>query len=136
MKLKKTTIEKVLQFVKFGIVGISNNVVMYVIYLLLITIGINYVVANCAGFALSIINAYYWNNRYVFRNVSDDRRIWWKGLIKTFVSYSFTGIILGNILLIIWVEIINISNIIAPLINLIITVPLNFIINKYWTFRK
>lgn len=51
-------------------------------------------------------------------------------LVKTYLSYGFIGIILNNILPWLWIGVFGISKYVAPLINLIISVPLNFIINK------
>ena len=42
---------------------------------------------------------------------------------------------MANILLVLFIEKYGISKYVAPLITLLITVPLNFIINKYWSFR-
>ena len=59
-----------------------------------------------------------------------------KALLKTYMAYGFTGIILNNILSFIWIDKVGISKFIAPLINLIVSVPLNFIINKLWAFKS
>ena len=56
--------------------------------------------------------------------------------MKTLVSYSFTGLILSNILLYLWIEKVGISGLIAPIINIIIVTPLNFVLNKLWTFKN
>ena len=127
--------EKIKQFIKFGIVGISNTLISYVVYVVLVGVHINYLLASIAGYIVSVLNSYYWNNKYVFKKQEDEQRTWWKTLIKTFVSYAGTGLILSNILLVIWVEWIKVPQIVAPLINLLITVPLNFIINKFWAFK-
>lgn len=127
--------DKIKQFVKFGIVGMSNTLISYVVYVVLVGLQINYVLASIAGFIVSVFNSYYWNNKYVFKKQEDEQRTWWKTLIKTFVSYAGTGLVLSNILLVIWVEWIKVPKIVAPLINLLITVPLNFIINKFWAFK-
>ena len=119
------------QFVKFGIVGVSNTLIFLLIYYILIYFRVNYIVANTAGFILSVLNAYYWNNKYVFKKCNEDNL---KPMIKTFVSYG-TTFILSTILLIVMVHYLNISNILAPILNLIITVPFNFILNKYWAFN-
>lgn len=55
-------------------------------------------------------------------------------LLKTYAAYALTGILLNNILSWLWIERFDISKYVAPLINLIISVPLNFVINKLWTF--
>ena len=122
------------QFVKFGFVGVLNNLISYVIYLILIKSGMHYTPANIIGFSVSVLNSYFWNNKYVF--TSEGKRVWWKSLLKTYISYATTGIILGNILLGLWIEVCGISKNIAPLINLVVTIPINFLINKFCAYRK
>lgn len=47
-----------------------------------------------------------------------------------------TGLVLNNILLIVWVDIFKLNEALGPLINLLITIPLNFLLNKYWAYRS
>ena len=122
------------QFVKFGVVGLTNNAISYVIYIALIMVGMHYTPASIIGFTVSVFNSYCWNSKYVFKE--DGGRIWWKTLIKTYISYAGTGIVLNNFLLFVWIDMLGISAMVAPLINLVITVPINFIMNKFWAYRK
>lgn len=124
----------VIQFVKFGLVGILNNFICYITYLLLLYFGVHYTLANIIGFSVSVFNSYYWNNKYVF--ISEGKRVWWKTFIKTYISYAGTGIVLNNVLLYIWIDICGISSFIAPLINLVFVIPINFIVNKMWAYKK
>ena len=134
LNLSSEQMNSLLQFIKFGIVGISNNVICYVTYLFFLWIGLNYLVAYFLGFTVSVFNSYYWNNKYVFEQ--DSQRAFWTTFIKTYISYSMTGIVLGNILLFLWVDIVGVPKEIAPLINLVITIPANFILNKLWAFKR
>ena len=63
------------------------------------------------------------------------QRSMWKALLKTYVSYSFTGLFLCTALLVLWVQVLHISEFVAPLINLVVSVPVNFLINKFWAFK-
>lgn len=121
------------QFIKFGIVGLSNTIISFAVYYILLYIGVNYIIANTMGFIISVLNAYYWNNKYVFKS-KGDKKSSMKKLIKTFASYGST-FILSTVLLVVMVDYLNISEIIAPVINLIITIPLNFLLNKFWAFK-
>jgi hypothetical protein len=84
--------------------------------------------------------------------------VWWKVLAKTYVAY-LGGFILSSVLLIFWIDIVQISKylgwledwsrswgyagldaylwgeIIAAGINLLITVPINFVVNKFWAYK-
>ena len=72
----------------------------------------------------------------VFRAKEGEKRDWLPALLKTYVSYAFTSLFLSEVLLALWVKVLGISAYIAPLINLLITVPLNFVLQKYWAFRE
>lgn len=135
IKILENNWDSFMQFVKFGIVGLSNTLISYVSYLFFIFLECHYLVASVLSFIISVTNSFYWNNKYVFKERLGERRSWWQTYIKTFMAYALTGLILNNILLVLWVDILCISEIIAPLINLIVTIPLNYVINKYWAFR-
>lgn len=134
-------IDSVIQFIKFGMVGVSNTLISYIINILVLMMLSNsiiewdYVIANIVSFVLSVLWSFYWNNRYVFKLENDTYRNVWKTLLKTYVAYGFTGIILSNILSFVWVTLLGISKFIAPLLNLVIGVPINFLINKKWAFK-
>ena len=124
------------QFFQFAVVGMINNVVFYVVYSILVILKLDYLIANTVAFIISILNSYYWNSKYVFPQKKYTKKDYFTSFIKTFMCYSITGLGVNNILLILWIEKLGINEIIAPIINLIITIPLNFILNKFWAFSS
>ena len=126
----------IFQFFKFGLVGLSNTIISYVSYAVLVFIGTNYLISNIFAFIISVLNSYHWNKKYVFKTNIDAKNSEIKTLLKVFVSYSFTGLVLNSLLLLIWVDQFKISEYIAPVINLVITIPINFLLNKIWAFRN
>lgn len=123
------------QFIKFGLVGVSNTVVLYVTYYVLIKFNVQYIIANTIAYFVSVINAYIWNAKLVFKqsnNAKEKEKA--KSAAKLFVSYTFT-LFLGTILLYVWVDILGISKVIGPIINFPITIPINFFLNKLWAFK-
>ena len=128
---------KLWQFVKFGIVGLSNTLISLAVYEVLVQgFGCYYLLANAIGLIISVINAYYWNNRCVFgdgqkKNLGEHVRMY----LRSLTAYG-GAFVLDSLLLVLWVEGIGLSEAIAPVLNLCITIPLNFLVNKYWTFRK
>ena len=131
---KKAWFRSLVQFIKFGIVGLSNTLISYVVYRVGVRFGMHYLLASVLGFVISVLNSFYWNNKYVFQQGDEERNLWLT-LVKTFMAYASTGLVLANILLYIWVDVLGISEYLGPIINLVITVPLNFVINKLWAFR-
>lgn len=133
----------IIQFIKFGIVGISNTLVSYLIYVAMLfffqSFGLranyDYLIAQVIGFVLSVLWSFYWSNKVVFTNDSGRERVLWKTLLKTFVAYSFTGLFLNSALLVLWVRMLGVSEYVAPVFSLLFSVPLNFLINKFWAYR-
>jgi putative flippase GtrA len=154
------------QFIKFGLVGVSNTVVSYVTYTIVYYVfrhqfgDATVHIANVAGFIISVLNAYIWQSRFVFKESEDgEHRVWWQVLLKTYASYAFSGLLLTELLLLLWIQVLNIGQYlgplsnwlgsfgiqmqpedlavsIAPFLNMVITIPINFCINKFWAYRQ
>lgn len=139
--MENERIKPFVQFVKFGLVGVSNTVIFYLLYVGIIFLlsGLawkyDYILANVTAFTVSVFWSFYWNDKYVFKKAENGIRNMWKALGKCFLSYGFTGFILENILSYIWIEKFGISKYAAPLLNLVFTVPTNFLLNKLWAFK-
>lgn len=153
-----------IQFLKFGLVGISNTLVSGVIYFLMNELWFpgKWFAASLVSWGISVLNAYLWQNIFVFKeDETKKHRVWWQTLFKTYMSYAFTGLFLNNILLWLWTDVIDIAQFCVNIIqffanihigflgnpetfssnmgwfiNMIISIPLNFIINKFWAYRQ
>lgn len=63
-----------LQFLRFGIVGLSNTAVSYILYVVFLFVFLRigmlltsrYLVAQGIAFVISVVWSFYWNNRIVF----------------------------------------------------------------------
>lgn len=124
-----------IQFIKFGLVGGLNTILSYLIYYILVNISINYIVSNFISWFVTVNISFVLNNVFTF---SGDNKPSWsiKKLFKVYFSYSFTGLFLSSLLLWFWVNVIRLDKLIAPIINLLITIPLNFVLNKYWAYNN
>lgn len=142
LSISEEKLQALVEFVKFGVIGLSNTVISYVIYVLSlwgfqktgVFPKVDYLVAQVIGFVLSVLWSFYWNNKFVFTTDGKKRNVF-VALLKTYVSYAFTGLFLNSILSVLWVEVLHWSKLIAPIINLLVSVPLNFILNKFWAFK-
>ncbi len=97
-KLKELWDKIGVQFIKFGMVGVSNTVVSLATYYLFTFFGVHYLIANALGFVTGTLNAYYWNSKFVFKEEAKEsgnkKRIPGKNLyflwIQLHPQYSFT----------------------------------------------
>ncbi len=148
------------QFIKFGLVGVSNTLISYGIDMLgyyvvfknstfsgiisvLGTIGIKatsesvkVVIVTAIAFFISVLNSYFWNNRYVF--TSEEKKSFgqhFRAFLKMTLSYALTGLILTPIVKLLLCNT-GMAYWLASICVLIITVPINFLMNKLWAFRK
>jgi putative flippase GtrA len=120
------------QFLRFGIVGFVNTVLFLAIYYFFIWINPDfYLLGSISAFAITVAIAYILSRKFVF---PDGRETAGRSLIKALIAYSFS-FILSNGLLVLQVEVIHVSKVLAPILNLFVTVPVNFTINKFWTYK-
>lgn len=133
---KRKKAEALVQFVKFGIVGGFNTIFTYVIVNVMFYVwGIHEQIGNITAFIITVFISYMANSRFVFRESAKEQSFL-VGLVKVYISYSITGIFLTAILLYLETDIFNIPLYIGTFANIFITVPINFILNKFWAYRK
>ena len=142
LQFSDNMIQSLTQFIKFGLIGVTNTLIYFIVNAIVIillrpfALSYDFIIGNILGFLISVLWSFYWNNRYVFSNNGTNQRSMYGALMKAYMSYGFTGIILNNILSYIWFHIFGISKIVGPLLNVIFTVPINFLLNKYWAFKN
>ena len=129
------------QVLLFALVGFSSALVNLGIYNLVLWAmqrldwlpGYDYLVALFFGFVISVAWAFLLNRRFVFRTPGAP---WKESLIKVYVTYSLTGIGLSSLLSLLWVHVFSIPKEVVTILNDILCFPVNFLLNKYWSFRK
>lgn len=119
------------QFAKFGIVGVSNTLLFFAIYTVLLKgFGVWYLAASAIGFTVGAVNGFLLNRRWTFRGHVGDAftPVRWmvvqgcglalnEGLLYTFVSAAGLDKLLGQ-----------------AFATMIVTV-VTFMANRAWTFR-
>ena len=135
MENKENLKKAIIQFIKFGTVGAINTVLSYAI-----TNGAYYLlrlheqISNIIAFVITVFISFMLNGRFVFTENKEERNFW-KSLLKVYASYSITGVFLTAILLYIEEELLGIPHYIATLMNLVVTIPINFLLNKFWAYK-
>lgn len=135
----------IVQFVKFGLVGVSNTLISYGVEMLCYYVffknvsweeNIRIAITSLLAFAVSVTNSYIWNDRFVFRQ--DRPKTFGMHVVaylKTVACYGVTGLIIAPLLKM-WIGSCGVPYWAGSLCSLIVTIPLNFVLNKFWAFRK
>ena len=131
-ELTDAAFEQILQFLKFCIVGFSNTAVSLIVYYIVVFINKAwYLAGTVAGFILSVLNSYLLNSKFVFHKQDEKART----LLRSFLAYS-SNLLLVTFMLWLLVDKLHLSPYLAPFVNMAVTVPLNFLLNKFWVMKK
>jgi putative flippase GtrA len=119
------------QFVKFGIVGISNTLLTFVVYTLLLKVfGVWYLAASAIGFVIGAVNGFLLNRRWTFAGHVGDSLTPVRWAV---VQSGGLGINLG--LLYVFVHDAAFDKLIAQALATIVVTVTTFFVNRAWTFR-
>jgi len=121
----------VVQFVKFGIVGISNTLITFIVYTILLKVfGVWYIAASAIGFIVGATNGFLLNRRWTFAGHRGDALTPVRWAV---VQTGGLGINLG--LLYVFVHDANIDKLVAQALATVVVTITTFLANRAWTFR-
>ncbi len=121
----------VVQFVKFGIVGVSNTTLAFAIYTVLLKVfGVWYLAASAIGFAIGAINGFLLNRRWTFAGHVGDALtpVRW-GVVQG------CGLAANLGLLYLFVHGAGVEKLLAQAFATAIVTVITFLANRAWTFR-
>jgi putative flippase GtrA len=119
------------QFVKFGIVGISNTLLTFAVYTLLLKVfGVWYLAASAIGFVAGAVNGFMWNRRWTFREHVGDALT----PVRWFVVQG-CGLALNLGLVYAFVDGAGLDKLLGQACATAIVTVVTFFVNRAWTFR-
>ena len=124
--------KSIIQFIKFGVVGISNTLITaLIIWFLLRILNWSDYMSNFAGYVIGLINSFFWNRKWTFNSNSNVRITVFKFMVTFVISYLIQ---LGNLYLLL--NFTSFDSYICQLLSIIIYTCVNFALNKYYTFKN
>lgn len=119
------------QFVKFGIVGVSNTLLTFATYTLLLKVfGVWYLAASAVGFLVGATNGFLWNRRWTFREHVGDALT----PVRWFVVQG-CGLALNLGLVYVFVHDAALDELVGQACATVVVTVLTFFANRAWTFR-
>ena len=121
------------EVIKFGFVGVVNTVLSLLIYYVFIWINKDwYILGTVAGYIISSIVGYFLNKIFVFQKKELKHA---PTIVKYYIVY-LSALLLNVLLMELWVGVLHLSEVIAPILTLCFTVPYNFLFSKFWVFKE
>jgi putative flippase GtrA len=121
----------ILQFVKFGIVGVSNTLIAFAVYTLLLkAFGVWYVAASGIGFAIGAVNGYLWNRAWTFKGHVGDALT----PVRWFVVQG-CGLLLDLGLVYLLVDGTGMDKLLGQAVTTVVVTVITFFVNRAWTFK-
>lgn len=120
------------RFIKFGLIGVLNTLINWILFILLNSFGVYYIISNVIAYSISTLNSYLWNSKWVFKYNEDNV----KETSFKFIVLNIIGLTLNTIILYLLVDIVRLNKLIALVITTGIVMILNYFINKLWVFKK
>ena len=119
------------QFVKFGIVGVSNTLLTFAVYTVLLKgFGVWYLAASAIGFGVGTVNSFLLNRRWTFREHVGDT--------LTPVRWAIVqgcGLGINEGLLYLFVHDARLDKLLAQACATVVVTLTTFFANRAWTFR-
>jgi putative flippase GtrA len=130
---KKTLRALLGQLFKFGCVGLLNAALSVLIYNAVLYFNPSlYLAGNALAWVVTVAVSYLLNRRFTFKGT---REAFFRGLVKCYLAY-LAGLAVSTLLLLFWVEAAGIPEQPAQLINIVVMIPANFLVSKFFTFAR
>ena len=108
--------ETIKQAIKYGVVGLSNTLItMIVIWVMMKLFGCREGLSNLTGYVAGILNSFIWNKQWTFKGSSTG---WTKGAVRFTIAF-----------------IICYDHYYNHLIGMAFYTVINFLVNKFYTFK-
>ena len=119
------------QFIKFGLVGVSNTLLTFLVYTLLLKVfDVWYLAASGIGFAVGAVNGFLLNHSWTFRGHAGGSL----AALRWCVVQG-CGLLVNLGVVYLMVEEVGADKLVGQAVATVIVVVLTFFANRAWTFR-
>jgi len=119
-----------IQLAKFGIVGAGGYAINLGVYVLALGLGAH--AAAAISFIVAAASNYWWNRHWTF---ADSKGHFGHQGAK-FLTVSLAGLLVNQLWLLVFLDWLGLGKIVAQAIAIMLVIPLNFLGNKLWSFRR
>lgn len=132
MQLKEIR-QRYCQILTFSLVGIINTVITYAVFVIFFKLfSVNYLISSGLGYCCGLANSYFMNRKFTFK-ATTKKSI---GEGSRFIVVNVAALLINLLLMKIFVRGFEVLPEIAQVIAIAGSYCINFIGNKFWTFRE
>lgn len=129
-------IKKYEELIKYFIIGVMTTIINYIIFALLSSvIKIDMHISNIIAWIVSVIFAYFTNKLFVFESKSFELKVIGKEIIS-FGAARIFSLLLEEIILYVFVNLLNMNQLIIKLIANVVVMVLNYVLSKFIIFKN
>jgi putative flippase GtrA len=119
-----------IQLAKFGVIGCSGYAVNLAIYAALLGIGAHR--AAIVSFVVAAAWNYWWNRLWTFAHQKGSFA--YQGV--RFFAVAIASLLVNQLWLVLFLDVLHLGKIVSQAIAIVLVMPLNFLGNKLWSFRR
>ena len=124
--------ETVVQAVKYGVVGASNTLITaIVIWVMMKGFGFSDVVSNITGYIAGVLNSFIWNKQWTFQSAAG----WLSSALRFGLVFGVCYLFQLGLLIYVLTPYLEIDPYYNQLIAMLFYTVINFVMNKFYTFK-
>ncbi len=124
--------ETVRQAIKYGIVGVSNTLITaIVIWVMMKGLGCSDILSNIVGYAAGVLNSFIWNKRWTFQSDAG----WMSSGFRFLVAFGICYLLQLGVLMYLNAHL-SIDPYYNQLLAMVFYTAINFVMNKFYTFKS
>ncbi|MBN2367893.1 GtrA family protein [Candidatus Woesearchaeota archaeon] len=131
MKIFKINNQLITVFLKFAVIGGVSTIINYSVFLLLLSIGVNYIISSAFGYMSGVLFGFVFNRKITFKSEGDKKT----EVLKYFAVYLIS-LFLGVSILRFLVEILSIPAWFSNILVICFTTMTNFLGAYFVVFNK
>lgn len=125
--------KEVISYLFFGVATTIVNLVVF--FVCKDILGIDYKISNAIGWFLSVLFAFFTNKYFVFASKHQNLGTFFREMLL-FYWYRVLSFVVDMALMILMIEMMNISDFWAKMVTQVAVVVLNYFFSKFFIFKK
>ena len=120
------------QAIKYGVVGVINTLITaVVIWVMMKLLGCSDVVSNVVGYIAGVLNSFIWNKKWTFKSTEK----WMGSAIRFGIVFGICYLLQLGLLVFVLNPYLAIDPYYNQLIAMAFYTAINFVMNKFYTFK-